>query len=221
MRLAFMLLALPRAESLQTVANGGVTTVATGIDNPYGILESSDGTELYVASEVDDGPIYTVTISDGSKNTNLKAASSGQFNGQPSGMDTDGVYLYVVEGYNGNKIRRMQISDGSITLIAGGSSGCTGSDFNWPTDLVYSSAGGAGTLYAVDYYCHKVRKIDIESGTVSILAGSGSEGSNDGAPQGSNRCWRGGGANGRVCGPCAHSHWRRGDVQKYVGARPQ
>lgn len=99
---------------------------------------------------------------------------------------TDGSYLYFAEYLNGT-IRRMRLSDFSVTTIAGspgalGSTDGVGSaaSFNRPDGLAVEEEN----LYVSDSFNHTIRKISLASGTfgkVTTLAGQvGVAGSLDG-----------------------------------------
>ena len=104
---------------------------------------------------------------------------------KPSDLATDGEYLYVADNWN-NKIRRVEISTGVVTTFAGsGSQGATdatgtGASFHNVTGITTDST----YLYVVDYNNHKIRKVEIATGVVTTLAGSGSQGSTDGVGTG-------------------------------------
>jgi streptogramin lyase len=97
----------------------------------------------------------------------------------------DGAIWYCE--YTGQKIRRVD-QQGIITTIAGtGQTGYSGdggpavhATFNLPHEIRFDKAGH---LYAVDMKNHAVRKIDLKSGIISTIAGTGEAGySGDGGP---------------------------------------
>ena len=92
---------------------------------------------------------------------------------------------YAVAEYENHTIRKIEISSGIVTTLAG-SAGITGSfdgtgisaRFNTPLGI---TTDGSSNLYVAEYGNHTVRKIVISSGVVTTLAGSaGSTGSSDG-----------------------------------------
>jgi len=94
--------------------------------------------------------------------------------------------LYYCE-YTGQRIRRIG-KDGVITTIAGsGKEGFTGDGgpalegtFNKPHEIRFDAAGD---LYIVDMVNHAVRKIDMKTGILTTIAGTGQPGySGDGGP---------------------------------------
>ena len=84
------------------IADGAVSTVASGAEfsGPEGI--TTDGTNLYVADS-DNHRIRKVAIADGAVST---VADGGAFD-TPQGITTDGTDLYVADTVN-NLIRRIQ-----------------------------------------------------------------------------------------------------------------
>ena len=97
----------------------------------------------------------------------------------------DGAFYYCE--YTGQRIRRIG-KDGTITTIAGnGQEGFTGdggpalkATFNKPHELRFDAAGD---LYIVDMVNHAVRKIDMKTGMITTIAGTGQPGyGGDGGP---------------------------------------
>jgi streptogramin lyase len=97
----------------------------------------------------------------------------------------DGAFYYCE--YTGQRIRRIG-KDGTITTIAGtGQVGFTGdggpaleATFNKPHELRFDTVGD---LYIVDMVNHAVRKIDMKTGIITTIAGTGEPGyGGDGGP---------------------------------------
>jgi len=84
--------------------------------------------------------------------------------------------LYVCD-YNNNQIRKVVISTGVVTLLAGSATGASGTTngtgtaalFNGPTGIVYNPADGF--LYVADFNNSQIRKVST-AGVVTLLAGS-------------------------------------------------
>ena len=92
--------------------------------------------------------------------------TSAQFN-RPRGITTDGTNLYVAD-QNNHKIRKIVITTGAVTILAGSTSG-TPSDSKGNTDATGTSARfdtpiGITTdgtnLYVADQNNHRIRKIE-------------------------------------------------------------
>ena len=165
-------------------ANG--TGTSASFYNPIGI--TTDGTNLYVA-DYSNHLIRKIVFSTGAVTTLAGTGSSGSANGtgtsasfyNPIGITTDGTNLYVGE-YANNLIRKIVISTGVVTTLAGtGSSGSangtgTSASFNYPIRITTDGTN----LYVSDFSNHLIRKIVISTGAVTTLAGTGSSGSANG-----------------------------------------
>jgi sugar lactone lactonase YvrE len=98
---------------------------------------------------------------------------------RPAGaLVLDGRMLYVADSLN-NRIRRIDLDTGIVDCIANASAqpGYTGdggpalqATFNFPSDI---ELGPDGRLYVADRYNHVVRAINLQSGLVETVAGSG------------------------------------------------
>ena len=91
----------------------------------------------------------------------------------PLGITTDGTNLYVADSFN-NTIRKIVLSSGAVTLLAGSSvagsadnAAGTLAQFWQPTDITTDGTN----LFVVDSPNHTIRKIVISSGAVTTLAG--------------------------------------------------
>ena len=182
------------------ISTGAVTTLAgagssgstngTGtsasFSSPQGI--TTDGTNLYV-TDSNNHLIRKIVISTGVVTTVAGTGSSGLANGtgtsasfsSPQGITTDGTNLYVGD-YGNHLIRKIVISTGAVTTVAGtGSSGSangtgTSASFNTPTGVTTDG----NYLYVSDSDNHLIRKIVISTGVVTTVAGTGSSGSANG-----------------------------------------
>ena len=109
------------------------------------------------------------TTTSGAVTTLAGTGSSGSANGTgtsasfncPTGITTDGTNLYLAD-YNNHLIRKIVISTGAVTTVAGtGSSGSangtgTSASFNFP----YGITTDGTNLYVVDTSNHLIRKIE-------------------------------------------------------------
>ncbi len=168
-----------------TSASG--TTDAIGTAARFNLPEdiTSDGKNLYVL-ESGNNRIRKIVISTGDVST-LAGSTNGFADGTgtaalfnfPKGITTDGTNLYVADTAN-NRIRKVVISSGVVTTLAGNTSGNTDGT---GTAALFNSPRGITTdgtnLYVSDYSNHRIRKVVISSGVVTTLAGNTS-GNTDG-----------------------------------------
>jgi sugar lactone lactonase YvrE len=106
----------------------------------------------------------------------------------PQGLALDTAnHLYLADTHN-HRIRRIDLTTGIITTIAGtgtpsfsgDSSLATTATLNLPTALAIDALGN---LYLADTANHRIRSIDAATGIITTLAGTGTQGfSGDGAP---------------------------------------
>ena len=135
---------------------------------------SRQGVELSLCTVV---TTFAGTGSTGSANG---TGTSASFN-YPGEITTDGTNLYVAD-YGNHLIRKIVISTGAVTTLAGtGSSGSangtgTSASFHHPAGITTDGTN----LYVSDYENHLIRKIVISTGAVTTVAGTGSQGSANG-----------------------------------------
>ena len=182
------------------ISTGVVTTLAGSGDNgstngtgtaasfygPFGM--TTDGTNLYV-TEDKNHMIRKIVISTGVVTTVAGSGDNGSANGTgtaasfygPNGITNDGTNLYVAE-YNNHMIRKIVISTGVVTTLAGsttsGAANGTGTaaSFNNPVGITTDGTH----LYIGDFRNHMIRKIVISTGVVTTVAGSTDNGSSNG-----------------------------------------
>ncbi len=111
--------------------------------------------------------------------------------GDPIGLVISRGSLYITEdAYNANRVRRIDLTTGVITTVAGATDGrlggfggdggpATAALFNNPLGI---AADGSGNLYVADFTNARVRRIDL-NGNISTYAGGGAVGNvGDGVP---------------------------------------
>lgn len=128
------------------------------------------------------GMVTTFVGSHSSSGSTDGMGSAASFKGL-TGITTDGTNLYVVEAGN-NAIRKIAISTGAVTTIAG-SAGASGSEDGMGLAARFNSPSGITTdgtnLYVTEAENHTVRQIVIATGAVTTIAGSaGASGTADG-----------------------------------------
>jgi len=157
-----------KADGSRCTSNCDGTGTSAGFDSPYGI--TTDGTNLYVSDTynhrirkivIDNGTVTTLagTGSACTSNCDNATGTSAGFN-NPIGITTDGTNLYVAD-YGNHRIRKIVISTGVVTTLAGSSSGST--DATGTSASFYSPKGittDGTNLYVSDYSNHRIRKIE-------------------------------------------------------------
>ncbi len=170
-----------------TAGSTDATGAAASFNMPYGI--ATDGINLYVADR-NNHSIRQVVIATGVVTTLAGTGSAGSVDGNgtaasfrmPHDIAIDGTNLYVADTWN-NTIRKIVISSGAVTTLAGtaGTSGLT--DATGTAALFYEPQGivSDGTnLYVAERCNHTIRQVVIATGAVTTLAGTGSVGAADG-----------------------------------------
>ncbi|MBF0238955.1 MAG: Ig-like domain-containing protein [SAR324 cluster bacterium] len=148
---------------------------------------TTDGINLYVADQ-GNNKIRKIVISTGVVTTiagpsqgstvfgDIDATGSSARFYNPRGITTDGTNLYVTDNSN-NKIRKIVISTGAVTTIAGPAPGSTASGDTdatgnaarfWGPDHITTDGNN---LYVTDWNNNKIRKIVIATGVVTTIAG--------------------------------------------------
>ena len=150
---------------------------------PFGI--TTDGTNLYVADErnytirqivIDNGTVTTLAGLAGQNVGSTDATGTDARFNYPSGITTYGTNVYVTDR-NNYTIRQIVISSGVVTTLAGttldaGSTDATGTNAKFHSSSAITTDGT--NLYVADGGNHRIRKIVIDNGTVTTLAGSSS-----------------------------------------------
>ena len=180
------------------VSTGEVTTLAgtagsagendgTGsaalFDTPYGVAVDGDGI-VYVADKRNNtirkitsgGVVTTLAGAADMAGSDDGVGSTARFF-EPVSVSADASgNLYVSDQVN-QTIRKIVISTGEVTTLAGSASDPEGSSdgigsaarFNYPSGI---AADAAGNLYVAELENHVIREIVISSGAVTTLAGS-------------------------------------------------
>jgi hypothetical protein len=188
------------------LATGEVTTIAGSLGltgsadgvgasarffSPQGVASDGVG-NLYVADSVN-STIRKLVIATGEVTTIAGAAEvsaykdgrgkAARFEG-PLSLAYDGAGNLFVADIDGT-IRKVVLSNGNVTTVAG-SATTKGSQDGTGVRALFSepqgvASDGAGNLYVADTGNHTIRKIVVDSGVVTTLAGSpGAEGLDDG-----------------------------------------
>ncbi len=169
----------------------GVQASASPVSFPVGVAFDRAG-NLYIAESsrlrrmTPAGVITTVAGTGGfGSSGDGGPATAAQVSPVAIAVDGDG-NLYISEGFNSHRVRKVTPS-GTISTIAGtGSAGFSGdggpgnlAQLNFPANV---AVDGAGNLYIADQSNQRIRKV-TPSGTISTVVGTGAFGSGgDGGP---------------------------------------
>ena len=112
---------------------------------------------------------------DGSAATNARLLN-------PTGVSVDSVGNVVIADTHNNRIRKINVSTGVITTIAGTGTEGSGGDgsaatiaqLHVPTKLAVDSVGN---IFIADYANNRIRKINASTGDITTIAGNGTAGS--------------------------------------------
>lgn len=171
------------------LAGGGIRTVyqarpGQGLDWAPGALALDRSGRLWVADvrgdrvlRFDPGEDQPVVVAGGGGLGDGGPAREARL-GHPGrvALDRRG-NLYVSDALT-HRVRRVAAASGRISTVAGtGIAGYNGDDvpaeraqLNYPGGL---AVDGEGRLYIADYYNHRVRRVDPESGRITTVAGTG------------------------------------------------
>ena len=170
------------------VATALVTSFSYGFYHPSGITIDGSG-NLYIADAFNN-EIRKLVIATGVLSTLAGSTTAGSADGtgtaasfnRPQGIVYDGIGNLYVADLNNNMIRKIVISTGVVSTLAGnttaGSLNGTGTTASFHNPIAVAT-DGLGNLYVSDYSNNEIRKIIISSGVVSTFAGSTTAGSTD------------------------------------------
>jgi len=168
-----------------STGNSDGTSTSAYFNYPRGIaIDSSDN--IYLADTSNStirkitsaGVVTTVAGYAGSTGYANGTSSAANFN-YPNAIATDSTNLFIADTLN-NQIRKIVISTGVVTNLAGHASGSSGYVNATSTSAYFNAPAGIASdgtnLYVTDFYNHSIRQIVISTGVVTTLAGSGSSG---------------------------------------------
>jgi len=194
--------------NISTIAGNGTTTY-TGdgnpagvalLNNPRGNFRDSAGNTYF--ADTSNNRIRRIDATTGIITTIAGTGSAG-YSGDgglataaminaPYGvcLDSSGSVVYVAES-NGHRIRKININTGIITTIAGtGTAGYSGDGGSATSAMINTPYGiwpnSSGDIYFADLNNARIRKVDINTGIITTVAGTGTVGySGDGGPSAS------------------------------------
>lgn len=159
----------------------GTPAASAELNGPTGVDVAADG-RVFIADRAN-GAIRVVGT-DGTIDTLV----SGLFSPIDIAVsDADGVLYVVEEGAFVDRISRIDISGGPTTpaIIAGGGAPGYAGDGGPAANAVFNSLGGIdvapdGDVVIADRGNNRIRRIDVDTMTISLVAGTGVAGGDDG-----------------------------------------
>ncbi len=181
--------------TFSSTGNGGPATSA-GLNSPFGVVSDIDG-DLYISDSLN----HTVRRVDA--RTGIITAYAGlggaAFGGDgglavsarlstPFGIDVDEAGNLYIADSNNHRIRRVDVATGIISTVVGtGARGSSG-DGGRATSATIDTPMGVrvapnGDIVVADRGGRRIRRVDIATGIISTVAGTGALGfSGDGGP---------------------------------------
>lgn len=176
------------------LGDGGIASAA-GLSSPASLAMDGAG-NLYIADRGNNrirmvaagsGLISTIAGNGqaGYTGDGLGATDSGVSLNSPSGVAVDGAgNLYIADTGN-NVVRQVAASTGVISTVAGTGAAGSGGDggpaaaarLNGPQGLLVDAMG---ELYIADTANHRIRRVDLQAGTILTVAGNGTVDRGDG-----------------------------------------
>ncbi len=209
-----------------TYNGDGIPATSASVYNPTGVTTDALG-NVYIADEynyrvrkisISTGIISTIAGSGASvySGDGGAATSAAFYTPHHVALDVTG-NLYITDS-NSNRIRKVTISTGIISTIAGtGTAGYSGDNGDATAALLLYPTGSAldatgafsntvpfdiflialiviGNVYIADFFNERIRKVTIPTGIITTVAGTGSAGySGDNGPATSAAIWHPGG----------------------------
>lgn len=186
----------PPTLAIETVAGTGQpgdfarasgAALCVPVDQPFGVESGPDGA-LYITSV---GAHRVLRLDPKTRKlTSVAGSGRGGYGGDGGPateallnepyevrFDADGRWMYFVEMKN-HLIRRVDLRTGTISTVAGNPKGGYAGDgepagkalFRQPHSIALDEDGN---LYVADIGNHRIRRIDLQSGTITSIAGNG------------------------------------------------
>jgi hypothetical protein len=169
-----------------TVTVSGVAATAAELANPFGVAVGADGT-IYIADtfnqEIDSvNPITgvaTVIAGNGTYGYVDGPALSAEFQ-DPRGLAFDApLNMLFIADRDNNVIRELNLTTGTVSTVAGtgtygdGGTGipATSADLASPTAVAVGNSGQ--DLYIADTFNNMVREVNLTTGIITTVAGTG------------------------------------------------
>ena len=176
----------------------GIAAMSAQIGRPYDVKVDGTGNIYFV--DIQNNLVRKMTLSTGRITTIAGLGPNGYYNGDdiaatsaklkyPRGIDLDGMGNVYIADSDNHRVRKVTVSTGIITTIAGrsipysvGQGGydkdniaATSALLNYPQGVAIETSGN---VYIADTFNHRVRKVTVSTGIITTIAGTGSPGYN-------------------------------------------
>jgi sugar lactone lactonase YvrE len=183
---------LPAPGDINTIAGNGLIgldglAVTTDLVTPDGIAVDTSG-NFYIAEYMEDridkvtastGIITVVAGNNGRGSSGDGGAATAAQLYYPTGVAVDAAgNIYIADSAN-NRIRKVTVSNGIISTVAGtGTAGFSGDGGSATSAALHKPLGvavdGNGNIYIADDGNERIRKVTVSTGNISTVAGNGS-----------------------------------------------
>jgi sugar lactone lactonase YvrE len=175
--------------------DGGLATTAS-LSGPSGVVVDAAG-NLFIADANNnrirrvDKTTGTITTIAGNGSTGFSGDGGAAVNATfylPARLTLDGAGHLFMSDLSNHRVRRVDLTTGLITTVAGNGSAAfsgdggaaTSASLNQPEGL---AVDGTGNVFIADLSNHRVRRVDATTGVITTVAGNGASGSSgDGGP---------------------------------------
>ncbi len=147
-----------------TPSQDGIFVLTLRAQNTIGgAVQSATQTFALTVNSVSSPTAFVVSTVAGQAGLTGSADSPSRFN-EPSGLASDGTYVYVADQTN-NSIRKVSISSGTVTTFVSG--------LSYPAGV---AVDGGGNVFVVEYGGHRIKRFSPAGGAPTLVIGSGSAG---------------------------------------------
>jgi sugar lactone lactonase YvrE/phosphodiesterase/alkaline phosphatase D-like protein len=168
--------------------DGGMATAAR-LNTPSGVSVDSSG-NIYIADhnnhrirkvDVATGIITTVAGNGSAGYSGDGAIATAASLNTPNEVNLDSSGNIYIADWNNHVIRKVDVTTGIITTVAGnGSAGFSGDDIAATSASLYHPADvsfdSAGNMYIADEFNHRIRMVSVATGIITTVAGNGTFG---------------------------------------------
>src|SRR6185295_19006353 len=165
----------------------GSPATSVPLRSTWGVAQDAAG-NIYFADEFEnrirrvgtDGKISTIAGTGESGFSGDNAPAFKATLDSPRALRLDGKGSLYISDYNNNRVRKLVLATGVISLVAGNgavrASGDNGPATAAALDPHDIAIDAAGNLYIADYTNNRIRKVDAATGKITTIAGTSTAG---------------------------------------------